>query len=191
MRSNAFEVDVRWSVKRFAGTAQYTLSSTHDDAFGLFATPANSYDLRPEWGPADYDRRHQFHLMGSVTAPGKLRFGTIVTIGSGLPFNITTGEDNNGDTVAADRPAGVTRNTGRGSGVVQVNLRATKLFETRRLLKKHKKDFSNLELNVDLFNALNHANYDRFVGVLNSPFFGRANAALPGRTVQTSLRYSW
>src|SRR5205823_165975 len=143
-----------------------------------------------EWGRADYDRRHQLSLMGSTTLPGKIRIGTVTTIGSGLPFNITTGEDNNGDTVAADRPAGVTRNTGNGGGLVQVNLRFTKLFEARRLYKKHKKDFTNLELSVDMFNMLNHTNFDRFVGVLNSPFFGRANAAMAGRTVQTSVRYS-
>ena len=31
---------------------------------------------------------------------------------SGTPYNITTGRDDNGDTVSNDRPAGVTRNTG-------------------------------------------------------------------------------
>jgi hypothetical protein len=191
MRSNALELDVRWSGKRYSGMAQYTLSRTYDDADGLFASPANSYNLRPECGRADYDRRHQFNLIGSANLPGKVRVGAITTIGSGLPFNITTGEDNNGDTVANDRPPGVTRNTGLGGGLVQVNLRFSKMFEARRLLKKHKKDFNNLELNVDSFNILNHTNYDRFVGVLNSSFYGRANAALAARAVQVSLRYSW
>jgi len=191
MRSNALELDVRWNAKRFSGMAQYTLSRTYDDADGLFASPANSYNLRPEWGRADYDRRHQFNLIGSTNLPGKVRIGAITTIGSGLPFNITTGEDNNGDTAATDRPPGVTRNTGLGGGLVQVNLRFSKVFEARRLLKKHKKDFNNLELSVDSFNILNHTNYDHFVGVLNSPFYGRANAALAARTVQVSLRYSW
>ena len=54
-----------------------------------------------------------------------------------------------------------------------------------------KKDFENLELNVDSFNILNHTNYDHFVGVLKSPFYGKANAALAARTVQAALRYSW
>jgi hypothetical protein len=191
MRSNAFETSVRWSAKRFAGMAQYTYSRTYDDAYGLFASPANSYDLHTEWGRSDQDRRHVLNLMGSFNAPGKVRIGTVTTIGSALPFNITTGEDNNGDAVATDRPAGISRNTGVGAGLVQVDMRFTRLFEARRLYKRHKKDFNNLELSVDLFNVLNHANYGAFVGVLNSPFYGRAISALPGRRIQTALRYSW
>ena len=31
---------------------------------------------------------------------------------SALPYNVTTGRDDNGDTVSNDRPAGVTRNIG-------------------------------------------------------------------------------
>jgi hypothetical protein len=191
MRSNALELDLRWSGKRLSGMAQYTLSRTYDNVDGLFSAPANSYDLRPEWGRADYDRRHQLNLIGSANLPGKMRLGLVTTIGSGLPYNITTGEDNNGDTSTSDRPAGVTRNTLQGGGLVQLNLRFSKMFEVRRLLKHRKREFENLELNIDSFNILNHTNYDRFVGVLNSSFFGRANSAQAARTVQASMRYSW
>lgn len=191
MRSHAVEVGLRWNLKRFTGMAQYTVSRTSDDAYGVFALPANSYDLRPEWGRADYDRRHHFSLIGGSDLPGKWRTSAILTLGSGLPFNVTTGRDDNGDTVSTDRPVGTTRNTGLGSGLARIDIRLTKTFDVFRLYKKAKKDTNNLELSLDLFNAFNHTNYDRFVGVLTSPFFGTANSALSARTMQASLRYSF
>ena len=48
-----------------------------------------------------------------------------------------------------------------------------------------------LTAEAQAFNLFNHTNFDHFVGVLKSPFYGKANAALPARTVQASLRYSW
>ena len=46
-----------------------------------------------------------------------------------------------------------------------------------------------LEVTADVFNALNRSNVTGIVGVLSSPFFGRANAAAPARIVQFSVRY--
>src|SRR5581483_8811106 len=46
-----------------------------------------------------------------------------VRVQSGLPYNITTGFDTNGDTVSNDRPAGVTRNTGRGAAQIDIGAR--------------------------------------------------------------------
>ena len=93
--------------------------------------------------------------------------------------------------MANDRPAGVTRNTGRGPGSTQLDLRFTKSFsvpllwgEQRAKLKRN-----SLEFSVDAFNAINHTNINGIVGVLSSPFFGRANSALEARTIQLSVRY--
>jgi hypothetical protein len=42
---------------------------------------------------------------------------------SGVPYNITTGFDDNGDTVINDRPDGVGRNSARGANQVNLDLR--------------------------------------------------------------------
>ena len=42
---------------------------------------------------------------------------------SGTPYNITTGFDDNGDDVINDRPDGVGRNSARGDGPLNVDLR--------------------------------------------------------------------
>lgn len=190
LRSDALNVNVRWDTKkRFSGMAQYSLSKTMDNAIGLFTMPSNSHDLAPEWGRADYDRRHRFSMLGTAKLPGKIRFGTVVTLSSGAPYDITTGFDDNGDTSATDRPAGVTRNTGQGPGLAQVDVRVSKMFDVRRLYKSVKKDSNNLEFSVDAFNVLNRTNLTTYIGQLSSPLFGRANAALSPRTLQLSARY--
>lgn len=192
-RSHALSLTWRGGVGRwFKGMAQYTLSRTEDDTDGLFALPANNFDFRPEWGRADFDQRHRFNLAGMFELPGAWRLGTFVTLGSGAPYNLTTGRDDNGDSVANDRPAGVTRNTGEGPSLAQVDLRVTKLFRVPRLVDRRRDATSNnLEFSVDFFNLFNRVNFENYIGVQSSPFFGRANAARPARTIQLSTRYKF
>ena len=76
--------------------------TTRDGAFSL---PADSYDLAAEWGPrgrraAAYRQRRDEHAVSRRT----VRFAASATARSGTPYNITTGRDDNGDTVFNDRP---------------------------------------------------------------------------------------
>jgi hypothetical protein len=72
--------------------------------------------------------------------------------------------------------------------LAQIDIRVSRLF---RLPAPGKRDRQprNFDLNLDAFNVINRVNYATFVGVESSPFFGRANAALPMRTLQLSIRY--
>lgn len=189
MNSNAVSVTFSGRVARhFNAVVQYTFSHTTNDTSGIFSLPANNYDLRPERGRADFDRRHRFTLAGIVNLPAGFRVGVLANVGSGIPYDITTGFDNNLDTVANDRPPGVTRNSGQGPGVADLDLRLVKLFRLPRPANRDRVS-RNFEISVDFFNSLNHKNSVNFVGVMSSPFFGQANSALPGRTIQFSARY--
>jgi hypothetical protein len=189
MRSHALTATFRGRAGKYlTGTAQYAFSRTINDTSGALSLPADNYNLASEMGRADFDRRHRFSCMSVLNAPGGFRLGSILTLGSGIPFNITTGQDNNHDTVANDRPLGVTRNTGRGPGLVQLDFRLTKLFRVPRPLNRDLAS-RNLEISLDAFNVLNHTNSVNFVGVLTSPFFGKPNTALPARALQLSFRY--
>jgi hypothetical protein len=187
-RSQALTIAWRGRVgKHFKPYAQYVFSRTTDDTSGTFSLPANNYDLRAERGPADFDPRHRFNVIGTVALPKSFSTGLVVSAVSGLPFNVTTGFDNNGDTVANDRPAGVTRNSGRGPRTIQLDLRLAKTFNLPRLPRGNNRD--SFDITVDVFNAINRVNVTNIVGVLSSPFFGRGNSASPARTVQFGLRY--
>jgi Carboxypeptidase regulatory-like domain len=177
---------------RFKPYVQYVLSKTTNDTAGPFSLPADNFDLRPESGPADFDRRHRVNVMGTLALPGDFRTGLLLSVASGMPYDITTGFDDNGDTIANDRPPGVTRNTGRGPHTLQLDVRFVKTIDLarfRREPQREKRD--SLDLMVDVFNAINRTNVNGLVGVLSSPFFGRANSAAAARTVQFSLNYAF
>ena len=176
--------------KHFKGYAQYVFSKYTNNTSGVLALPANNYDLRPETGPADFDRRHRVNFAGVMQFPFGFRIGSLLWVASGAPFNITTGSDPNGDTIT--RPPGVTRNTGRGPGMVQLDVRLTKVFSLERASDgKHRRSRRSMELSVDAFNAINHTNVSKLIGITSSPLFGQAAAASPARTIELSAKYSF
>ena len=123
-----------------------------------------------------------------------MRLATVLMLASGTPFDVTTGSDDNHDLNVNDRPAGVRRNTGMGPGLAQVDLRFTTILRAPRPPsadpESTKRDFlDNLELNLDIFNALNALNANTVVGVITSPLFGRPAAVRAARSMQLSLRY--
>jgi hypothetical protein len=131
-------------------------------------------------------------------APLKINIGGIATMAGGLPYNITTGVVNSGDTGATtDRPVinGVVvgRNTGRGTPVYYVDP-----FVSRAFPLYH--DRVKLDLRAEAFNVGNHANFVTFSGVygntatppaaFGTPSFG-ATAQLPARSLQFSGKVSF
>ncbi len=195
LRGHALSLTFRGGLgKRFRGYGQYVFSKYTNDAPsngpGTFLFPADNYDLQPEVGPADFDRRHRLNFAGTAQLPFGFRVGSILSAASGAPFNITTGSDPTGDTIT--RPPGVTRNTGRGPGTVQLDLRVTKVFSLQRISAgERRRSKRSLEFSVDAFNAINHRNATSIIGVVSSPLFGKANAASPARTIQLSAKCSF
>lgn len=119
----------------------YSFGDARSDTDGLGTFPANSYDLENEYGNSAQDIRHRFTLGGSYTAPHGVRLSPFLTYRSGVPFNITTGLDSNGDTLYTDRPAfatdlnrqcnfGTTANPSIRSCVVQSRFGAFDLMPT-------------------------------------------------------------
>ena len=62
----------------------------------------------------------------------RMRLATVLTMASGAPLDVTTGSDDNGDLIVNDRPSGVSRNTGVGPGLTQVDLRLTTIQRAPR-----------------------------------------------------------
>ena len=62
--------------------------------------------------------------MLNTSLPKNIRLGLSGTARGGTPYNITTGRDDNGDTVFNDRPAGVGRNSATRQGDVGRRARA-------------------------------------------------------------------
>jgi outer membrane receptor protein involved in Fe transport len=196
MKSHSLEIGVRGNITRyFSGMAQYTLARAYNNTGGnpnsgarssLNSFPANNYDLSGEWARADFDQRHRFNLLGTITPGRYFKLGVALALYSGMPYSITTGLDNYNDGMANARPPGVPRNSLEGPGYADLDLRWSHDFYLVRA-KKEKGPMATL--GIDAFDVLNHVNYPSYVGVLTSPFFGRPVSALPGRRLQASFRF--
>lgn len=188
LQSNSLSITYKGNFHKLNVLAQYVLSRTLDDTNdgtnGYLYTPANNYDPHADWGRSDLDRRHRFNAV--LLYPWRYGFQVsgIVNVWSGLPYNITTGKDDNHDTVFSDRPPGLWRNAGLAAGYTDVDLRLSKRWRTTQ--KEHAPYF---EVAVDAFNIFNHVNFQSYNGVLSSPTFGQPNTAFSARQLQVSMRY--
>lgn len=186
-KAHSLEIAIRGKFTRyFTGTAQYVLSRTLNDSSGIQSFPAYNYDTRSEWSRADFDARHRMALTGTLQPAKHWTAGLLFTARTGNPYSLSTGRDDNRDSLAADRPAGVKRNSLHGPGSAVLDLR---LARELQLSKTAKEKGPALALSIESFNLTNHVNYAGFVGNLSSPFFGRAVAALPARRTQAGLRF--
>jgi Carboxypeptidase regulatory-like domain len=204
---NALDVNVHHVFSHsFEMLASYTWSHTTDNV-DPDATSQNPNDPlqtgHAEYGNALYDQRNRFVLSGVYVAPFKVHLGGIATMAGGLPYNLTTGATNSGDTGGTtDRPvvngAVVGRNTGRGTPVYYVDPFVSRSFPLYR-------DRVKLDLRAEAFNVLNHANFVTFIGTygntvitatnpvpatLGTPSFG-VTAQLPARSLQFSGKVSF
>src|SRR5687768_17784091 len=87
--------------------SSYVLSKTTNDTDGqgggMF--PANSYNLEGEFGRAAFDVRHRFTFAGTINLPWQVSLNPFIQATTGRPFNITTGQDTNGDRLFTERPS--------------------------------------------------------------------------------------
>ena len=115
MRGQTFVAGMNFQIpqRRIMLFTNYAWLNQKTDYSGPFGLPADSYDLSGEWGPAAGTPRHSFSGMLSAPLIKNMRLSLNGGIRSGTPYNITTGTDDNGDTVFNDRPDGVGRNTAR------------------------------------------------------------------------------
>lgn len=84
---------------------RYDLNSAKSDTDGATSFPINQFDLSSEYGRSALDVRHTFSLSAFFNAPFGIRFSPLIVAASGRPFNITIGQDLNGDSIFTERPA--------------------------------------------------------------------------------------
>ena len=189
-RGHSASATLNGRLLQFKTVAQYTWSHVMDNTADARFLPADNFNLQAEWGPAAFDRRHRFSLMASRNLrDGTWRLSPVLLLSSGLPYNITTGLDNNGDSIANDRPFGVTRNTGRAPGLAQLDVRLTRVLRVGRPINAGDTDAQTVDFSIDAFNVFNHTNVSEVVGVQSSPLFGQPISASKARTLQFSVKY--
>ncbi|HWE51438.1 MAG TPA: carboxypeptidase regulatory-like domain-containing protein [Bryobacteraceae bacterium] len=106
-RQNQLIVSVNAKVNRKISLfGYYVYSRAMSDADSPAAMPGNAYALREDYGRAAYDGRHRAFISANSTLPWGIRMAPFIFMQSGLPYNLTSGVDTNGDgNPNDDRPA--------------------------------------------------------------------------------------
>lgn len=104
-RHNELYVNARYTTKRAVLYGYYFFGYRNDNADGAASFPSNQYNLHADYGRAANDMRNRAYFGGLVNLPGKIALNPFVIAQSGAPFNITVGQDLNGDSQFNDRPA--------------------------------------------------------------------------------------
>ncbi len=208
----------RMSARRLFFMVNYTLAQSETDTTGAFSLPANGDNLETEWGPAAGDIRHRFGGSFNMTPFRDVSVGMNFQVRSPMPFNITTGRDDNGDGVFNDRPDGTARNAARGEWLVDLGGRVSYAIGFGKARQAagpggqrvmvavgggggggiapgfgggaEDKRF-RLEFYLSGQNLLNRVNYTGYSWVMTSPFFGQPIAASMPRKLQVGVRFGF
>jgi hypothetical protein len=104
-RQNQLIANTNWRVgSKVQLFGYYVLNYANSDTSGVSSFPSNSYNISADYGRASFDFRNRFFLGGSFGLPYNFRLSPFVVASSGTPFNITTTNDLNNDSIFNDRP---------------------------------------------------------------------------------------
>jgi Carboxypeptidase regulatory-like domain/TonB dependent receptor-like, beta-barrel len=192
----------RWNWHRTTARFSYWLSRAENNTDGPFIVPASGR-LSTEWGPSQGDRRHRVQASINTQTLKNLNAGLTLAGNSGAPYTITTGRDNNGDSIFNDRPSGIGRNTLRtpwqltwtsavsysiGFGTPTAVSRMQEHGGSDRVAAQTGARY-RLVLSLHATNLTNRANYVGFSGVMTSPFFQQATAVANPRKIDIGMSF--
>lgn len=177
--------------KGFTFDANYKIGKVLSDFEDIFSLPINSFETSQEWGAANLDQRHRFNTRLMFPSWKSFSFNATFRLESPRPYTITTGRDDNGDSVINDRPFGISRNSERGEWFKQVDASLswrTKLGkeEANNPLSKIK---NQMIFTLNVQNIFNQTNQQNFIGIQTSPFFRQAISAAQPRLIQFGMNW--
>jgi len=83
----------------------YMLGHANGDTSGISTFPSQPGNILADYGRTGFDTRQRAFVGGSSQLPWHITLSPFMVVNSGQPFNITLGQDLNGDGVFNDRPA--------------------------------------------------------------------------------------
>ena len=99
----------------------YSLNFAKGDTSGNGGDISTPYNIAADYGRTSFDTRSRAFIAGSVSFPHFIQFSPFMIAQSGSPYNVTVGEDVNGDTFFNDRPYRVTGVTPNGQTIKTIN----------------------------------------------------------------------
>ena len=155
------------------------------------------FDPNSEKGPSVQDQRHRFVASGTYIMPKDIEVSSIVTFGSGRPYNILAGVDLNGDgdggatdrarTTVSDASTSIERNAGTLRAQANVDLRLARRFPAGQM---------SVDAIFEVFNLFNRSNFTQVNNIFGTgayptaplATFGQFTQAAPPRQVQLAVK---
>jgi Carboxypeptidase regulatory-like domain len=201
------------SYKRFHLFVGYLFMGLRSNADTPMQFPQSSYSDHGDWAQPSWESTHRVFLTGSLNLPWKVELATFLDSASGLPYDVNSGTDSNGDGVFNDRPSVVSqsgsdvystqfgllnanvvngnlpRNIGTLPWAIHLDSNLSRSFPVG---KKDAVGTSRqaLEFNARAANLLNHTNVTSVNTFLGFPL-GQPVTADFGRRLELGLRYSF
>ncbi|MGA8107887.1 MAG: TonB-dependent receptor [Acidobacteriaceae bacterium] len=199
------------SYKRFGFFLGYLNFNLTTDAAANAGFAQSAYSNRGESGAPDWQARQRVFFFGNLNLPAKLDLSAQMDAQSGLPYNVTTGTDNNGDGVFNDRPSyasapgpgvyltrfgllspntvngDVPRDLGTMPALLHLDMNLSRAWN----LNGKSDNPRTLSLNLRGANLLNHTNVSAVSSIVSSPSFGDAVAAESARRIELGARFSF
>ncbi len=161
------------------------------------------FEPASERGPSLQDQRHRLVVSGGYLLPAGIRTSSIVTLGSGRPYNILAGSDLNGDgnggsfpadrarRVPSDPASSVTRNSGTLPMQATMDVRASRQFQLSGGFR--------MDAIFEVFNLFNRTNFTEINNIFGAgaypasavPTYGQFERAAPPRQVQVAVRFEF
>ncbi len=188
---NSFELKINGYYKGINMYANYQLSKEVSDFTNSLNLPSDNNNLRLDRGLSNMDQRHKFNFSFNYELLKTITISPSFRLESGLPYTITTGRDDNGDTIFNDRPFGIGRNSERGEFLKQADLQIRWKFPTKYLGIKETDKRKTLSLNTNIRNLFNTANLINYTGIQTSSFFKQPTFAREARSINLGLSFSF
>jgi hypothetical protein len=192
----------KWNPLRTVIRFNYRFRRAENNTDGAFSvSPSGSLD--DQWSYASSDTRHRMRGSFSTQALQNLNAQISWDANSGAPYTITTGTDDNGDSIFNDRPVLTPRNSARlpWRSTFSANLSYTIPIGTaagegrggggRGGPRGRGGRQKGITINVSVNNLTNRANYSGFSGVMTSPYFMQATSVANPRQVDLSFRFNF
>ena len=207
----------KWDPRRTVIRFNYRYRRAENNSDGPFSV-APSGSLDDQWSWAASDTRHRMRGSVSSQALRNLNANFSWDANSGAPYTITTGTDDNGDSIFNDRPLLTPRNSAR------LPWRSTFSANVQYMIPIGSRPTEGgggpagrggggprggpgarpgpgggggpqrqkgITLNVNISNMTNRANYSGYSGVMTSPYFMQATSVSNPRQVDISVRFSF
>jgi len=192
-----------WNPRRTTFRVTYWIARAKNDFDGPFVVPPSG-SLDAEWAASPGDRRHRYQVSVNSQALKNLNASFSLGGNTGTPYNITTGFDENDDSIFNDRPGGVGRNSARTSAQATVTANLTYSIALGAASSQPRAQDRpgggergdragqatgryRLVLTLAVNNLTNRPNFSGFNGIQTSPFFLTPTSVMNPRKIDFGL----